>query len=209
MPGGVTPRLTPGAGFSESQVAAGGGRERLGGPDVVVEQGGQVAVSGLGSDPVDHGAVDRRGGGVAGAQRLVAKGEVAETGRGGAVADEVADRTAPVPLARDRAGRWHAGEQRPGPGEAEVKPGAEGADRIGGGMHSRGDTDFLAERLLVGLGASNGDEQAVAAEADVRQMECGDLTWPQLGRVPQQQNGSVADAVASRCSPRSGRARRP
>ena len=41
----------------------------------------------------------------------------------------------------------------PGPGGAEVKPDAEGADRIGGGTYSRGDNDYLAERLLVGLGA--------------------------------------------------------
>jgi hypothetical protein len=83
------------------------------------------------------------------------------------------------------------------PGAAEVKPDAEGADRIGGGMNSRGDTDYLAERLLVGLGASNGDEQAVAAEADVRQMEYGDLTWKERGGVSQQQNGSVADAACA------------
>jgi hypothetical protein len=118
------------------------------GSDVVVEQGGQVAVSGLGGDPVDRGALDGRGGGVAGAQRAAAESKVAETGRGGAVAAKVADRTAPDALARDRAGRWQAGEQRPGPGGAEVKPDAEGADRIGGGMYSRGETEYLAERLL-------------------------------------------------------------
>ena len=106
-----------------------------------------------GGDAVDRGAVDGRGGGVAGAQRVAADAEVADTGRGGAVADKVADRTAPDAVARDRAGRWHAGEQRPGPGGAEVKPDAEGADRIGGGTYSRGDNDYLAERLLVGLGA--------------------------------------------------------
>jgi hypothetical protein len=63
-------------------------------------------------------------------------------------------------------------------------------------VKSGGDTDHMAEPLLIGLGTSNGDEQAVAADADVRQMECGDLAGTQRGRVSQQENGAVADADA-------------
>jgi len=46
----------------------------------VVEQGGQVAVTGLGRDPIDPGAVDGGGGGVPGTQRVAADAEVTETG---------------------------------------------------------------------------------------------------------------------------------
>jgi hypothetical protein len=54
----------------------------------VIEQGGQVTMSGLRGDPVDRGAVDGRGGGVSGAQCVAADPEVAEARRGGSVADE-------------------------------------------------------------------------------------------------------------------------
>lgn len=45
-------------------------RHRLGGPDVVVVQGAEAAVSGLCSDPVDRSAVQGGRGGVSGAERV-------------------------------------------------------------------------------------------------------------------------------------------
>jgi hypothetical protein len=45
-----------GAPASESEVAAGRIGQRFRGSDVVVEEGAEVAVSGLGGDPVDRGA---------------------------------------------------------------------------------------------------------------------------------------------------------
>jgi hypothetical protein len=56
----------------------------------VVEERGQVAVPGLGGDPIDRGAVDGGGGGMPGAQRVATDPEAAESGCGSAVADEVA-----------------------------------------------------------------------------------------------------------------------
>lgn len=86
---------------SQSELAAGGVGERVDGSDVVVVQGGQVAVSGLRGDPVDRGAAEGGSRGVAGAQRVPADSEVAESRGGSAVADQVADRAGPDALARD------------------------------------------------------------------------------------------------------------
>ena len=61
-------------------------------------------MSGLGGDPVDRGAVDGRGGGVAGAQRAAAESKVAETGRGGALADGEGRRSS---------GRWRCQARLP------------------------------------------------------------------------------------------------
>lgn len=53
---------------SQVEFAAGAGRERVGGPDVVVEEGDEVTMAGLSGDPVDRSAVEYGGDGVASAQ---------------------------------------------------------------------------------------------------------------------------------------------
>jgi hypothetical protein len=97
----------------------------------VVEQGGQVAVSGLGGDPVDRSSVGGGRGRVPGAQRMAADAEGAESGRGGAVTDEVTDGALPDTVPTDRAGRGHPREERTPTDRADVEPRAEGPDRIG------------------------------------------------------------------------------
>lgn len=71
-----------------------------------------------------------------GAKRVAADAEVADSGGGGAVPDEVADGPLPEAFPADGAVRWHPGEERSRPDGSEVEPGAEGADRIGGGVQS-------------------------------------------------------------------------
>src|SRR5680860_90735 len=55
---------------SEAEVAAGGHLERFQRPDVVLDEGLDAAVPGLGGDPHDARASQGRGGGVPGAQRM-------------------------------------------------------------------------------------------------------------------------------------------
>jgi len=184
----TSPRLT-GAEPSQSEVAADGVGERVGGSDVVIEQGGQITASGLGRDQVNRGAVEGRGSGVDGAQGAAADPEVTEAGSGGTVADEVAGGPRADALAGDRSGRGHAGEERTRSGRAEVEPGAggaEGADRISHRAASRGDADHLTLCLLTGLGETDGDAQAVGVDAG-----CGWTPWPGRVEVARRRRGSA------------------
>lgn len=73
---------------SEPEVAAGAGRECFGGPDVMVHQRSEVAMAGLGGDPVDRvdrGTVHSCGRGVAGTQRVTGDRDAVEAGSDGAL----------------------------------------------------------------------------------------------------------------------------
>ena len=62
----------------------------------MVQQGAEVAVAGLGGDPVDRGAVDGGGGGVAGTKRVAGDRDALEACLDGAYLNESADRSGPI-----------------------------------------------------------------------------------------------------------------
>ena len=62
----------------------------------MVQQGAEVAVAGLGGDPVDRGAVDGGGGGVAGTKRVASDRDAFKACLDGACLDESADRSGPI-----------------------------------------------------------------------------------------------------------------
>lgn len=80
----------------------------------MVEQRAEVAVAGLGGDPFDRGAVERRRGGVPGAKGVPGDGEALEARRVGAVLDESADRSGADAFGGGGSGCVDPGEERRG-----------------------------------------------------------------------------------------------
>lgn len=66
-------------------------------------------------------------------------------------------------------------------GRRSGRTGPGGADRISRGIRSRGHADDLGLSLVVGRGATDGEQEAAGVDADVGEMECGDLAGPQRG----------------------------
>jgi NAD(P)-dependent dehydrogenase (short-subunit alcohol dehydrogenase family) len=116
---------------SESEVAAGRMGQRFRGSDVVVEEGAEVTVSGLGGDPVDRGAVDGGSGGVASPERVAGDRDAVEAGLDGACLHEPAHRPGPDAFARGNAGPVDPGEQRTGTCRADLEPAVECPDGVG------------------------------------------------------------------------------
>ena len=156
---------------SQAEVAAGRRRESFCWSDVVVEQGAEVAVPGLGGDSVDRGTVDGGCGGVSGTQRVAGDRNAVETGRNGSFLDESADGSGSDALVGDAAGIDHAGEERARSSWADAEPVVERPDRVGESIVAASDTDELTASVLIGLGAADIDEDAGGLGDDVSNVE--------------------------------------
>lgn len=89
--------------------------------DVVVVEGGQVAVSGLGGDPVDRGILDGGGGGVPGAQGVATDPRPPSPAAVARLRTRSLTVRGPMPSrVMGRAGRQNPGEERPRPGSGRT-----------------------------------------------------------------------------------------
>ena len=109
----------------------------------MVEEGAEVAMAGLGCDPVDRGAIDGGRGGVARAQRVAGNRDVVEAGSVSACLHEPADRTGPDPLGGDCAGPVDPSEKCTLASRADPEPIVECPDGISLPVLTAGDSDEL------------------------------------------------------------------
>lgn len=117
----------------------------------MVEQGAEVAVTGLGGDSVDGSAVDRGGGGVASTQAVTRHRDPVEPCQVGSSLYESADTSRTDAFAGDVAVVGDPGEERSRSRRVDLAPGIEGADRIGQRVASASYPDQVAARVLIGL----------------------------------------------------------
>lgn len=182
-----------GLGRSQAEVAAGGVTQSINGADVALDEDVDAPVASLSGDPFDANAGQRGAGGVAGAQRVSGDPGGGQTGGSGAGTKDPSDGVTGDRLQSGTAGA-HAGEQRARGGAAEVQPGGERGDGVGGPMPAGGDADDLAAAGGVGLGAADGDQQAGWLGLEVGEGEGGELAAAQRGGVPEQDERGVAGA---------------
>ena len=137
-----------------------------------MEQGAEVAVPGLCGDPVDWDAVDCRGGGVAGAQRVTRDGYTVESGLVGTLLHRTTDRPRPHTVGGGVVVPSNAREERTSSGGSDLEPGVECADRVSERVLSPDDSDALAAGVLVGLGAPDADQDPGWLAEEVIDVEC-------------------------------------
>lgn len=177
--------------WSESEVAAGGGGQGVEGPEVAVEQDGEVFVPGLGGDPVEVDSGGVGGGGVAGAQRVAGDPGGGQAGGLGAFVQDAGERVGCQPVVADLLVA-EPDEQWARCLATQVPPGDEFADRVGGGTAPVGNADQGAGCVLVGLGAADVQQQAAGLGFDAGQGEGGELADPQRRGVAEQDQRGVA-----------------
>lgn len=111
----------------------------------------------------------------------------------GVAAEQDGDRLAREWVVGEHAVR-HGGEESARLVAAQLEPGAEGFDGVGGGVVAVGDGDGLSFVVLVGLGSVDGEDCSPGLELHVGQGEVHDLGASRRGGEAEQDDRGVADA---------------